>query len=203
MIECSHIIWDWNGTLLDDTWLCLELINKQLQRQGLPVLSMETYRGIFDFPVADFYRMIGFDFRKIPYETIAALFHGDYCLRRFECSLHRGAERILGRAQSCGMRNSLLSAYMSSYLREMTGHYGLDNYFSHIVGLDNPYGKGKTEEGRWLIERLDCGAESVLMVGDSTHDYEVARELGVRCVLVAGGHYTRERIDSVVRFAAG
>jgi phosphoglycolate phosphatase-like HAD superfamily hydrolase len=36
----------------------------------------------------------------------------------------------------------------------------------------------------------------VLLVGDTAHDAEVARELGVDVVLVAGGHQSRKRLEA-------
>jgi hypothetical protein len=51
----SDIVWDWNGTLLDDAWLCREIMNEQLITRGLPALSMQRYGAIFGFPVKTYY----------------------------------------------------------------------------------------------------------------------------------------------------
>ena len=60
-----HLIWDWNGTLLDDAWLCRDIMNGQLRRRGLPVLSQEKYEEIFDFPVEKYYGAIVFLIAKV------------------------------------------------------------------------------------------------------------------------------------------
>ena len=52
----DHVIWDWNGTLLDDAWLCVDVMNGMLCRRALPVLTPAKYEESFDFPVLDFYR---------------------------------------------------------------------------------------------------------------------------------------------------
>ena len=43
-----------------------------------------------------------------------------------------------------------------------------------------------------------CGADPArcLMVGDTDHDAETARAMGVRCILYAGGHQTRARLEA-------
>ena len=50
------ILWDWNGTLLDDVELCENALNRLLQRYGYPQrYDHEQYRAIFGFPVEDYY----------------------------------------------------------------------------------------------------------------------------------------------------
>ena len=67
MKKYNHIIWDWNGTLLDDRWLCVEAINQSLYKRKMPTLSESEYKDIFCFPVEDYYKNIGFDFEKEPF----------------------------------------------------------------------------------------------------------------------------------------
>jgi phosphoglycolate phosphatase len=74
----KHIIWDWNGTLFDDAWLCIEIINAMLVRRGLTRLTPEEYEQIFDFPVRDYYSRIGFDFQVEPFEKLSDEFIDRY-----------------------------------------------------------------------------------------------------------------------------
>ena len=49
----NHIVWDWNGTLLDDRWLCIEAINFVLKSREMRLVSTKEYRDLFCFPVID------------------------------------------------------------------------------------------------------------------------------------------------------
>jgi phosphoglycolate phosphatase len=69
-----HIIWDWNGTLLDDKWLCIESINLVLKARDLQPIDEERYSRIFRFPVKDYYKEVGFDFSTEPFERPAMEF---------------------------------------------------------------------------------------------------------------------------------
>ena len=51
MERTKHVIWDWNGTLLDDAVLCVEVMNVVLARRKLPPLTAERYADRFRFPV--------------------------------------------------------------------------------------------------------------------------------------------------------
>ena len=50
------ILWDWNGTLLDDVEVCIESMNSMLSKRKKPLLTREHYKEIFTFPVIDYYR---------------------------------------------------------------------------------------------------------------------------------------------------
>lgn len=63
-MKYKYIIWDWNGTLLDDAALSVEVFNKMCDNFGLPNISLETYRADFKFPVIKFYEEHGYDFSK-------------------------------------------------------------------------------------------------------------------------------------------
>ena len=74
-MKYEHIIWDFNGTLLDDVWTGIVSVNKLLEDRGLPkIASVEDYRRVFRFPIIEYYRSLGFDFDKEPYEVIGWLF---------------------------------------------------------------------------------------------------------------------------------
>ncbi len=196
MTTIKHIIWDWNGTLLDDTWLCLDIMNRQLQNINKPTISYEDYQRLFDFPVKDFYEKIGFDFSIEPYETYAQNFIKEYARRRFECNLHFGVYAILNKLADFDCDHSILSAYGQDALIEMISHFKLEGCFSHIVGLDNHYASGKIEEGKILIEKLSPTRSDIILIGDTVHDYEVAKELGVECILIHHGHHSKLKLES-------
>ena len=95
----DYIIWDWNGTLLDDLWLALEVANGMLRRRGLSEMDPNGYREIFDFPVETYYRAAGFDFSREPFPVLADEFIGEFNARVTECELHQGAREVLSAVQ--------------------------------------------------------------------------------------------------------
>jgi phosphoglycolate phosphatase len=191
----KHIIWDWNGTLIDDAWLCHKIINELLQRRKIPAIDILQYQNVFDFPVINFYRKIGFDFAKEPFQVPAAEYIDAYNERRFICSLHKGAQDALLRFKNAGISQSILSASKKSSLQEALEYYSLQTYFSNVCGLDDHYANGKLEIARELLERIDAKTCDIVIIGDTTHDYEVARSLGIDCILISSGHHSRRKLD--------
>jgi phosphoglycolate phosphatase len=191
-----HVVWDWNGTLFDDTLLCMEIINGLLGTRGGRTVGLAQYREVFGFPVKDYYIRLGFDFRKESWERVSREFIDAYEARRHECRLREGAREALAACAAAGVGQSILSAYRRHTLEEIVEHFGLGRFFEHLAGLDNHYADGKLETGRALVSRLRTPTEEVLFVGDTEHDWEVAAALGMRCVLLAGGHHSERRLKA-------
>lgn len=57
----KHIIWDFNGTLLGDAQLSVDVDNAVFDRLGLPRITLDTYRRHMTMPVYDFYAALGID----------------------------------------------------------------------------------------------------------------------------------------------
>ncbi len=191
----KHVVWDWNGTLLDDVEAALASINAMLEQRGMPVLSKDRYREIFGFPVIDCYRVLGFEFSTHrEWDEIAIEFHSHYNSNVEGSGLTRGARELLAHLSGRGIGMSVLSASEAGKLEEMLAHYGIDGCFQNVKGHSNLYGSSKIEIGRELMEGIEVPAEQVLLVGDTVHDYEVARDVGCECVLYLNGHQDAGRL---------
>lgn len=190
----KHIIWDWNGTLLNDVDYCRRIINRILVENNLPELSLEKYREIFTFPVQDYYEAAGLDFGKTSFEVLGKDFIDEYEANKLTCSLHDNAVEILSSIHKKSKGQSVLSAYLHDNLVKILDHYNLTQYFDNIIGLDNIYAGSKTHLGLMLIEQLNLPGNEILFVGDTLHDAEVAQAMGVDCVLIANGHQVREKL---------
>ena len=192
-MRVQHIIWDWNGTLLDDTQAGVNAINAMLATRGLPQIDVPHYREVFGFPVINFYRTLGFRLEQENWDSVAREFH-DLFLADTTLRLHAGAARALAYFREAGLGQSVLSASEQGILSAMLADYGVAQYFDAVFGVDNLSGHSKLELGRALLKRLGLPSGSVLMVGDSLHDHEVAEALGVRCLLIAQGHQSFARL---------
>ena len=190
----QHIIWDWNGTLFDDAWLCLETMNKVLRKRGLAPLTPERYQQIFGFPVIDYYHKLGFDFSVEPFVNISTEFVMAYERRRAECGLRPEARTVLKWAHDRHLPQSILSASKQAYLLEALDHFGIRDLFGAVVGLNNHHAFGKVEIGHRLVSQIDLDRRDILMIGDTVHDYEVAQAIGVDCWLMPSGHQNYDRL---------
>ena len=193
----KHIIWDWNGTLLDDLGLCLVIINGMLTRHDLPPVSHNAYLELFDFPVQDYYQRIGFDFSQTPFETLSDEFITAYELGRPTCRLMAGAREVLALVQNRGLTQSILSASKAAYLTKAVAEYGIQDHFSSVQGLNDHHAAGKLALAQSFLEESGLDPSQTLLVGDTTHDGHIAGELGLGCILIPNGHHSRARLEEV------
>lgn len=189
-----HIVWDWNGTLLDDCDYSIAVMNQLLERRRLPLLDRVRYHALFDFPVRAYYERLGFDPSRDTFEQLSEEFIAAYDARRLTCRLHVGVEALLAAATGAGLTQSILSAYRQETLHEIVAHFGLTERFVRLIGLDNIYAHSKAELGSAWVKELGLPPSEVLLVGDTLHDLDVARHMGVDCVLVAAGHHPATRL---------
>lgn len=194
--QIRGIIWDWNGTLLNDTRLAVDAMNRLLHKRSLPFLSPGEYKKVFTFPVRDYYQLIGFDFDKEPFEIPALEFIDHYNQMVWDCSLHEHAKEVLSYFRNCGISQHILSAMKQEMLDQCLKYYQIVQYFEMVSGLDDHFANSKLDAGRAMIRKLNLKSKELLLIGDTIHDFEVASELGCICILISNGHQTYERLKS-------
>ena len=194
MISEKIIIWDWNGTLLNDAETCLVTMNNILGRRNMPGLTLELYKEVFSFPVIEYYQKIGFDFSKESFEALSVEFIDAYNQALGSAPLVRNAEKILEYFKKAGKENVIISAMKSDMLKKSVAEKGIESYFTNILGIENIYAASKSKLATDYVKKRSLDVDDIVLIGDTTHDYEVAREIGCRCILVADGHQSEERL---------
>lgn len=188
-----QVLWDWNGTLLDDLTYAIGVRNRTFPAFGLPRIgSVAEYHRQFTFPVRRYYERAG-----VTDETFVAVAHAwmaEY-VRGFDTvPLHVDAAEALARFAAAGVRQAVLSATRRDMLESQIARFPIRAYFTDVLGLSDIYARSKEAVGLDYLARCGVPAASTLMIGDTLHDAEVARAMGTGCVLVARGHQSRETL---------
>lgn len=188
----SHIVWDFNGTLIDDVSLGISATNILLARRGLPVIDREIYYREFGFPVKDYYTRIGFDFEKESYEDIAPEWVVEYRKLEKNAPLRRGVRELIEAFAARGILQTVLSATEQSMLREQLSALGILSCFAEAVGREDVHATDKVALACHFAKTRRH--KSVLLIGDTDHDAACASAAGFDCALVCGGHQPKERL---------
>ena len=197
MHKYKCVVWDWNGTLLDDMSACINVMNRVLGRRGLPEMDEKTYREIFCFPIRDYYERLGFDFTAEPFEQISFEYIENY-RKESECAaLRKGSIPVLDHIKGQGIRQVILSASQKEDLVRQAEYFGVHGYFEKLLGLDNCHAASKIEIGREWLEKSGIDKREALLIGDTRHDFETASELGCDCILLTCGHQARNRLSGL------
>ena len=149
------VLWDWNGTLLDDVALCVDALNRLLRIYHYPQqYSLAQYREIFGFPIEDYYIRAGFDFSKNSYKELADDYMQDYLARAGACPLAESAVPALSLLKGAGVQQVILSASNLPVLEQQVTERGVRPYFDRLLGLDNIYARSKVEVGLAYLTEL-------------------------------------------------
>ena len=189
----TTVLWDFNGTILDDVDAGIDAVNELLCERGYaPIPSRESYQKSFGFPIRDYYERIGFDFARHPYEILAPLWVEKYLRYVKDARLFEDVRTTIETLRRLGVRQVVLSATEREMLEGQLKELALLDLFEEILGLDNIHAASKLSLARAWREKHPH--ERVLLIGDTDHDVETAREIDVECVLVARGHQSKERL---------
>lgn len=189
------IVFDWNGTLLDDIEYCLSITNAMLEEFSLPQLSRSRYREIFTFPVQRYYEHLGFDFDRHPFSELAARWMSTYTAGvASRVDLFDQTEELIADLARRGYRLAILTAAVESDVHDLLAHHGIDAAFDEVYGLDHCEASSKVERGRQMVASMGLDAGKTLLIGDTDHDFEVGQDLGVPTLLLADGHQSYERL---------
>lgn len=193
-MRLKHIVWDWNGTILNDAQACAKAIDDMFVKRDLGTVTLEQYREKIVFPVINLYYDSGFDLEKEDYQAICDEYIEKYLKYSSEISLQKDAVFVLGEFREKGLMQHIVSASGKDILKEQINNYGLKSYFTNILGQDNNRADSKANLAGQLLELTGCKPEEMLFIGDTVHDYEVANEVSFHCALVSNGHCSVERL---------
>ncbi|WP_441245856.1 HAD family hydrolase [Kitasatospora sp. McL0602] len=195
----SHIVWDWNGTLLHDMGAVVEASNAAFATIGVPPITLETYRELYCFPIPKFYELLlGRQPSAREWAVLDEAFQDRYAELSPGCGLTSGVVELLAGWGAAGRSQSLLSMHEHERLLPQVRERGIEEHFLRVDGRTGPSdGTGKTG---WLLRHLAALGPGVdvrrtVLIGDAADDAEAALNAGAHAVLYTGGSHTRAKLE--------
>ncbi|MEU4277014.1 HAD hydrolase-like protein [Streptomyces tanashiensis] len=194
----KHLVWDWNGTLLDDIGAVIGATNAAFAELGLESITLERYRELYTVPVPKFYeRLMG----RLPtdeeWTVMDGAFHRHYWERAESCGLTIGAAELLAARQESGLTQSLLSLAPHTELIPLVRRHGIAERFVRMDGRPDASTDGKSGHMVRHLAALEVPAERVVVIGDAADDALAAEHVGARAVLYTGGSHSRASLARV------
>ena len=193
----KYVIWDFNGTILDDRNLCHELLNELLKSEGSDLITYQKYLEVFGFPIKDYYMKAGIKFKNRSFKEMSEWFIENYQPLSLNLSLYEGVIETLKRLKEMNIKNICLSASKKDNLKEQLEHYKIIEYFDAVLGTNNIAALGKKEVGRIYLNENKIKGEECLLIGDTLADYFLAKELKIMPVIFTNGHQSKKRLSSL------
>lgn len=194
----THLVWDWNGTLLDDNTAVVGATNAAFGEVGVEPISLDQYREMYCIPIPRFYeRLMGRLPTEAEWDRMDVIFHRHYTEQRDACGLTEGAAELLAQWQQAGRSQSLLSMYGHDELVPVVRGYGIERHFLRVDGRTGRSGGSKAQHMERHVAALDgISPQHTVIIGDAVDDAVAAAHVGARAVLYTGGSHSRASLES-------
>ncbi len=184
----DNVFWDWNGTIIDDLNANFGVINTLLCMHGLNTISLHKYRETFSFPIKKFYGEIGLPINGEEYEQLISNYWSLYKYEITNIPLMIGILDLISRLRKNNVKQYILSASDKNMILEQMVVYGIQDYFEDIIAPQDGYASGKVTLATQWLSNQNISTSSIILIGDTIHDYETAETIGIDCALVNRGH---------------
>ncbi|MER7002093.1 HAD hydrolase-like protein [Dactylosporangium sp. NPDC000555] len=182
----KHLVWDWNGTLLDDLKLVVDATNVCLATVGGPVITAEEHRRDFRRPILDYYaHVLERPVDQAEFQLLDDAFHNAYRRGMTDVQLAPDALEAMGKWSGT---QSLLSMFFHDELLVEVERRALGARLVRVDGLPGTVGGHlKADYLERHLTALSLDPAEVVLIGDSVDDGDAARSVGASAVLYAGG----------------
>ncbi len=188
------LIWDWNGTIVDDASVFIKIMNEFLAERSLPLIDSKKYREFFTFPVKDYYKLLGFHFSKESFDELSFKFIKRYKDEMLKPYLVEEVQAFLIKLHRLGIPQIVVSAQENRLLNKAVDYYGLKSLFIATYGIQNYKAASKVKMAKEAFDKHFKNYKKTIFIGDTEHDAEVAIDLNIDCFLVSYGHCTYKRL---------
>ncbi|RRO14864.1 HAD family hydrolase [Saccharopolyspora rhizosphaerae] len=192
-----HIVWDWNGTLLDDNHAVVSAVNTVCTSFDREHIDIDEWRAIYSRPLRTCYeRLLRCEITEDDWARVDKLYHVAYRDLLDTCGMTEGVPHVLQDWAATGRSQSLLSMWFHDELVELVTARGLHELFDRMDGLRSAVGGGSKEEHlRAHLAAQELDPAEVVLIGDVLDDAHAAERAGARCVLVTTGVMDRAKLE--------
>ncbi|MDR7303121.1 HAD family hydrolase [Haloactinomyces albus] len=193
-----HIVWDWNGTLLDDNAAVVSAVNKVCAAFGCEHIDLDRWRAVFGRPLRRAYEhVLGRVLDEHDWARIDVLYHEAYRELLHTCGLARGVPGALREWIGSGRTQSLLSMWFHEELLALVEDFGLNALFTRVDGLRAEIGGGsKAGHLTEHVTALGIDPAEIVLIGDVADDAYAAEQAGADCVLLTTGVMARPALEA-------
>ncbi len=194
------VVFDWNGTLFDDTHAVLKAANlSEVPMLGLAPVTLEQMRDSYEVPISKAYEKLGVDpvvFREKSAD-ISPVFHKVYEPLAAKARTRPGARRLLETLRRRNINAIILSNHTMEGIYFQLSRLRLEKYFSDVLANDNTnsaHHTGKQHRLEAFLTRNKYHNSDVVIIGDTPEEVRIARALGIRVISISGGMASRDRL---------
>ena len=186
------LVFDWDGTLADSTAIIAGAIQRACADLRLPVPDDAAARFVIGLGLADAMRHVAPSLPASDHPLLSERYRRHYLARDPEIPLFAGAREMLDELDARGFLLAIATGKSRAGLARALAQQGLEHRFVASRCADESFPKPHPDMLLCLMERCGVPARETLMIGDTSHDLELARNAGTSAVAVSYGAHRAE-----------
>ena len=195
------LVFDWDGTLSDSTTVIAEAIQSACRDLGEPVPDDAAARYVIGLGLTDALSLVAPGLPQSRYSELTVLYRRHYLAREDDIPLFAGASALLSELEAAGYLLAIATGKSRMGLSRVLARSGLARRFHATRCADEGFPKPNPDMLLHLMDRLAVAPEETLMIGDTTHDLELARNAGTSSLAVAYGAHDLEGLARLAPLA--
>ncbi len=196
------LVFDWDGTLADSTAMIAGCLQGACADLGLPVPADDDARHVIGLGLADALRRVAPTLPPARYSELTARYRDRFLARDGDIVLFEGVREMLEELAAAGHLLAIATGKSRAGLARALAQQNLAHRFAATRCADEGFPKPHPDMLLHLMDRMGVDAQSTLMIGDSTHDLELARNAGAAAIAMTHGAHASADLSRHAPLAA-
>lgn len=189
------LVFDWDGTLYDSTGNIVRALQAACRENGLPEPSEAASRYVIGLELSRGLRHIAPDFPDERLPALIASYRRHYQETDQDIHLFPGIAALIETLHASGHRLAVATGKNRRGLSRALASSGLEPYFAASRCADDCFSKPHPQMLEQLMDEFAVSGDQTLMVGDTTHDLQMANNAGTAGLAVTYGAHSREELS--------
>ena len=190
------LVFDWDGTLMDSAAAISESLQEACTELGLPVPSSQRARFVIGLGLTDALAYVLPELPRAEYPKVLDRFRVHFLRRDVETTLFRGAADMIRELHATGFMLAVATGKSRRGLDRALQETGLGDFFHTTRCADEGFSKPHPGMLEAVMGTLATPRAATVMIGDTTHDLEMANAAGVAAVAVTYGAHERAALTA-------
>jgi phosphoglycolate phosphatase len=190
------IVFDWDGTLADSTALIVDALQKSCADLALPIPAEERCRYVIGLGLHDTLMTVAPELTKARYPEMVEAFRRNFIGGEADIPLFKGVPEMLVDLNARGALLGVATGKSKVGLARTLARHGITQHFAATRCADEGQPKPHPEMLQYVIRTCGVELDRTLMIGDTTHDLQLAANAGVQSVAVGYGAHDHEALSS-------
>lgn len=195
------LVFDWDGTLMDSPRTIVLAIQNACRDLGLPVPDDARASHVIGLGLHDALQYAVPGLPLSVYGKMVERYRHHYLATDAAIPLYSGTQEMLARLHAAGHILAVATGKSTAGLERVLADTGLAGYFDAYRCADKTASKPAPDMLHELMAELDATVEATLMIGDTTHDLNMAKNAGVAAVGVTHGAHPAEELLALMPLA--